>query len=77
MTASGSRPATPGAPYPSLRVTHNYLRKDTYRPSLGTTYTGRYRVDGGPWHQIPGTVTINGTGQALRAIEAEPRLASY
>ncbi len=67
----------PGAPYPSLRVTHNYLRKDTYRPSLGTTYTGRYRVDGGPWRQIPGTVTINGTGQALRAIEAEPKLVSY
>ncbi|QSR26855.1 hypothetical protein CFH99_14590 [Nocardioides aromaticivorans] len=67
----------PGAPYPSLRVTHNYLRKDTYRPSLGTTYTGRYRVDGGPWRQIPGTVTINGTGQALRAIEAELRLVSY
>lgn len=67
----------PGAPYPQLRVTHNYLRKDTYRPSLATTYTGRYRVGGGPWRQIPGTVTIDGTGQELRAIEAEPRLVSY
>ena len=67
----------PGAPYPRLRVTHSYRNTDTYRPSLGTTYTGRYRVDGGPWRQIPGTVTINGTGQALRAIEAEPRLVSY
>ncbi len=67
----------PGAPYPDLRVTHNYLRKDTYRPSLATTYTGRYRVGGGPWRQIPGTVTIDGTGQALRAIEAEPKLVSY
>lgn len=67
----------PGAPYPDLRVTHSYLRKDTYRPSLGTTYTGRYRVGGGPWRQIPGTVTINGTGQALRAIEAQPRLVGY
>lgn len=67
----------PGAPYPQLRVTHNYLRKGTYRPSLATTYTGRYRVGGGPWRQIPGTVTIDGTGQALRAIEAEPKLVSY
>lgn len=67
----------PGAPYPQLQVTHNYLRKGTYRPSLATTYTGRYRVGGGPWRQIPGTVTIDGTGQALRAIEAEPKLVSY
>lgn len=67
----------PGAPYPALTVTHNYLSKGTYRPALGTTYTGRYRVSGGPWRQIPGTVTINGTSQALRAIEAQPRLVSY
>lgn len=67
----------PGAPYPALRVTHNYLAKGSYRPALGTTYTGRYRVGGGPWRQIPGTVTINGTGQALRAIEAQPKLVSY
>lgn len=67
----------PGAPYPRLRVTHDYLRKDTYRPSLATTYTGRYRVGGGPWRQIPGTVTIDGVGQELRAIEAEPKLVSY
>lgn len=67
----------PGAPYPALRVTHNYLRKGTYRPALATTYTGRYRVGAGPWRQIPGTVTIDGTGQALRAIEAQPKLVSY
>lgn len=67
----------PGAPYPRLRVTHNYLRKDTYRPSLATTYTGRYRIDGGPWRQIPGTVTIDGAGRPLRVIEAEPKLVSY
>lgn len=67
----------PGAPYPDLTVTHNYLRKGTYRPSLATTYTGRYRVGGGPWRTIPGTVTIDGTGQPLRAIEAQPKLVSY
>lgn len=67
----------PGAAYPDLRVTHNYLHKDTYRPSLATTYTGRYRVGGGPWRQIPGTVTINGPSRPLRAIEAEPKLVSY
>lgn len=67
----------PGAAYPALRITHNYLSTGTYRPSLDTTYTGRYRVGGGPWHQIPGTVTIDGSGQALRAIEAQPKLVGY
>ncbi|HWJ67559.1 MAG TPA: hypothetical protein VNT31_12855 [Nocardioides sp.] len=67
----------PGAPYPRLDITHNYLRKGSYRPSLSTTYTGRYRVGTGPWRQIPGTVTIDGTGQPLRAIEAQPKLVGY
>ena len=67
----------PGAPYPRLTITHNYLRTGTYRPALATTYTGRFRVGNGPWRQIPGTVTIDGTGQPLRAIEAEPKLVSY
>lgn len=67
----------PGAPYPDLTVTHNYLQTGTYRPSLATTFTGRFRVGDGAWQQIPGTVTIDGTGQALRAIEAQPKLVGY
>ncbi|MFW6869319.1 PKD domain-containing protein [Nocardioides sp. CPCC 206347] len=67
----------PGAPYPDLTITHNYLRTGTYQPSLDTVFTGRFRVGGGPWRQIPGTVTINGAGQALRAIEAQPKLVGY
>ncbi|HWJ65859.1 MAG TPA: hypothetical protein VNT31_04200 [Nocardioides sp.] len=75
----GTRRTTtdPGAPYPDLRVTHDYLAKGTYRPSLGTTYGGRYRVGNGPWQDIPGTVTIEGDGQALRAIEAQPKLVGH
>ncbi|GAA4824124.1 PKD domain-containing protein [Nocardioides caeni] len=67
----------PGAPYPALRVTHSYGLKGTYRPSLSTTYAGRFRVGGGAWRQIPGTVTIDGAGQPLRAIEARPTLVGY
>lgn len=67
----------PGAPYPDLTVTHNYLQTGTYRPSLATTFTGRFRVGGGAWQQIPGTVTIDGNGQAVRAIEAQPKLVGY
>ncbi len=67
----------PGAPYPRLDVTHSYLRTGTYRPRLATTYTGRYRVAGAGWRTIPGTVTIEGAAQPLRAIEAVPKLVPY
>lgn len=67
----------PGAPYPALRVTHNYTRKGTYAPALATTYTGRYHVGDGPWQAIPGTITITGPAQTLRAIEAQPQLVGY
>lgn len=67
----------PGAPYPRLDVTHNYLRTGTYRPRLATTYTGRYRVAGSGWRAIPGTVTIQGAPRSLRAIEARPTLVPY
>lgn len=67
----------PGAPYPRLRVTHSYLRKATYRPWLSTTYSGRFRVGNGAWQDIPGTVTIDGAKQRLRAIEASPKLVGY
>ncbi|MCR1784138.1 PKD domain-containing protein [Nocardioides carbamazepini] len=67
----------PGAPYPDLTITHSYLRKGDYLPSLSTTYTGRYRIATGPWQTIPGTVTIDGPGQPLQAVEAQPKLVGY
>lgn len=67
----------PGAPYPKLTVTHSYKLKGDYQPSLSTTYTGRYKLADGPWQTIPGTVTIDGPPQPLRAIEAEPKLVGY
>jgi hypothetical protein len=67
----------PGAPYPKLTITHNYQLKGDYLPSLSTTYTGRYKITDGPWQTIPGTVTIDGPGQPLRAIEAKPKLVGY
>ncbi|WP_141013781.1 PKD domain-containing protein [Nocardioides sambongensis] len=64
----------PGAAYPELTITHRYLTTGRYRPSLDTTYGGRYRVGNGPWQQIPGTHTVAGAAQSLRAIEASPTL---
>lgn len=67
---------TPGAPYPDLEVTHNYTRKDTYRPYLATTWAAQYRVAGGPWQAVPGTIITADEPQRLEAITARPLLVA-
>ncbi len=44
----------PGAPYPDLEVTHRYLKKGKVAPSVDTTYTATYQVNGGPWVDVAG-----------------------
>jgi PKD repeat protein len=68
---------SPGAPYPTLGVTHEYATADAFGPSLDTTYTGRYRLEGGPWVAIPESLTVAGDPQQLTAIEARPTLVDY
>jgi len=67
----------PGAPYPRLQVTHSYLQTGAYGPALDVTWVADYRVDGGTWRPVPGSVTIEGTPTDLRAIEARPTLVGY
>ncbi len=67
----------PGAPYPRLQITHNYLQTGKYGPALDTTWVADYRVNGGSWRPVPGSVTIAGTPTNLRAIEARPTLVGY
>lgn len=64
----------PGAPYPRLDVTHAYRRKGRVTPSVDTTYGADYRVDGGPWRPVSGTVTIAGAPQTLAVLTARPTL---
>ena len=48
----------PGAPYPDTTTTHTYTKVGTYRVTLTTTWTGRFRVAGsgaGAWRPIAGT----------------------
>lgn len=71
------RTSKPGAPYPHLQITHNYLQKGGYAPSLDTTYVADYRVNGGAWHTVPGSVTIEGDPERLTAVEARPVLVGY
>lgn len=65
---------TPGDKYPHLEVTHRYLSKGRVAPSVATTYAAQFRVGGGPWRDVNGTVTIPGTPQGLRVVTARPVL---
>lgn len=66
----------PGAPYPAMDLTHRYAHaRVTMRPSVDTTYTARFRVEGGAWQNVNGTVTIAGTPTDLRVAEATPVLS--
>ena len=63
-----------GSPYPDLRITHDYQRKGQVRPSVDTTYTATYRVNGGAWGPVPGSVTIPGESVGLEVLTATPVL---
>lgn len=67
----------PGAPYPELDVTHTYLQKGLVGPSVDTTYTAQFRVGGGPWRDVPGSVTIAGAPVDLQVLTATPTLVGY
>jgi hypothetical protein len=66
-----------GAPYPDLRVTHTYQRKGAVAPAVDTTYTATYRVNGGPWADVPGSVTVPGVPVGLEVLTATPVLVGY
>jgi hypothetical protein len=66
--------SSPGSAYPDLEITHTYLRKGRVSPSVDTTYTATYRVNGGPAQAVPGSVTIPGATVSLRVVTASPQL---
>jgi hypothetical protein len=73
---SSATTTSPGAPYPAQDVTYDYAdAHTTVLTSVDVTYAGRFRVDGGGWQDIPGTVTIGGASAPLRVSEATPVLS--
>ncbi len=66
--------ASPGSPYPNLLVTHAYQRQGRVQPRVDTTYAARFRVNGGAWRDVNGTVTIPGSPSNLRVLTARPVL---
>jgi hypothetical protein len=69
--------AEPGSPYPHLDVTHRYLKRGHVAPSVDTTYAATYRVNGGAWRDVPGSVTIPGAPVDLDVVTATPTLVGY
>lgn len=65
---------SPGSAYPDLEITHRYLRQGRVAPSVDTTYAAQFRVNGGAWRDVAGTVTIPGSPEALRVVTARPVL---
>lgn len=65
---------SPGSAYPGLEITHEYQQKGPVSPSVDTTYAAQFRVGQGPWRDVAGTVTIPGSPQELRVVEARPVL---
>lgn len=66
-----------GSPYPDLEITHRYLSTGRVGPRVDTTYAAEFRVGGGPWRDVAGTVTIPGESQGLRVVTARPVLVGY
>ena len=63
-----------GGPYPTGDVIHTYRQKMVAPVQINANYSGRFRVDGGAWIDIPDTVTIEGTPASLTVAEAKARL---
>jgi hypothetical protein len=67
---------TPGAAYPAKDVVHRYQHAHvTVQHHVEIVWTARWRLNGGPFQDVPGTVTTVGPATSLRVAEATPALS--
>lgn len=74
---TATRTEEPGAAYPDLEITHAYASAGKVGPSVDTTYSAEFRVNGGPWRPVVGTVTMDGAPVGLQVRTATPTLVGY
>lgn len=72
-----TRTEEPGSAYPDLEITHAYLEAGRVGPSVDTTYSAEFRVNGGAWRPVVGTVTMEGEPVGLQVRTATPTLVGY
>jgi hypothetical protein len=70
----GRETVSAGSPYPDLEVTHRYLDRGRVAARVDTTYAAEFSVNGGPWREVGGTVTVPGDPEGLRVVTARPVL---
>jgi hypothetical protein len=76
VTDWAGKPWAKGTPLHEF-ITHRYDdAHETVQPRVDTTWSAQYRVDGGPWRDVGGTVTIDGEPFDLEVLSAEPHLTS-
>jgi hypothetical protein len=63
-----------GGVWPTGDVTHSYPTPGAYQARVDTTFTGDFRINGGPWTQIPDTVTVTGPTTTITVHAAKPVL---
>ena len=63
-----------GGVWPDGNITHAYPTPGTYQARVDTTFTGDFRINGGPWTQIPDTVTVTGPETTITVHAAKPVL---
>jgi hypothetical protein len=66
----------PGGPYPDLTNSHAYSAVGVFEVVVTTTYTGRFRVDGGSWSEVDGTASVTSAPLTLTVHTAEAQLVS-
>ncbi|MDF8265181.1 hypothetical protein [Luteipulveratus flavus] len=65
-----------GGPYPTGDVTHAYAGAGTVTAGSTVTYGGQFRLGGGAWVDVPGTIDIAGPSQQLQVLTAKNRLVN-
>lgn len=58
-------------------LTHVYEHTGTVRPSVEVTWSAEFRVGGGAWRPVNGTVTRAAAPVPLQVVEGEPVLNAY
>ena len=64
----------PGAPYPDYTVHRTFDTLGTFTATLTTTWSGVYRVDGGAWQDIDGTVQTTSSADPVETVERRTHL---
>lgn len=75
-TDDPGRPWREGLPL-SAYVSHRYLEAGDVQLQLETTWTAEWRVGGGAWQPVEGTVTTQSAPQPLEVTTARPQLITY